>query len=205
MLTELVPHVEADDVPPGAHAELGRLARRIHAIEPTGSDLDRLSRPEPWGQWILARLLRRVEAARRYMPMPPAAEVERALAAALRARTARARALLHLDLRAPNLAMRSDSIVSILDLGNAIVGDRYLELARLRGCGLLTPAFLSGYGESPAELRRNAPALDAYELDLAALLVVVSREEFDDERLHRKMVERVAALLARLTARGSTG
>jgi hypothetical protein len=83
-------------------------------------------------------------------------------------------------------------------LSNAIVGDPYLELARIRGCDLLTPAFLEGYGLGAAELERHRRLLDAYELDLSALLVVVSREEIDDDVLHARVVSRTATLLDRL-------
>jgi len=107
---------------------------------------------------------------------------------------------LHLDLRAPNLAIRGNRIRGVLDLSNAILGDPYLELARIRGSDLLTPEFLQGYGATFLELEQNRPALDAYELDLAALLVVVSREEIDDDLLHDRMVKRTTMLLERLMA-----
>jgi aminoglycoside phosphotransferase (APT) family kinase protein len=195
MLVERVPHTPSDDVSPTAQVELGRLARKLHGIEPVGSDLAHLPQTAPWTRWIVERILRRLDAARRYMRIPPLVLLEPMLSRALDHRVGHSRSLLHLDLRGPNLAIEGNKIVAIFDLANAIVGDRYLELARIRGCGLLTPHFLSGYGEDPAELERNWTTLDAYELDLAALLVVVSQEEIDDDALHRRMVERVHLLL----------
>ena len=198
MVAEFVPHETSDEVSPRAQVELGRLARRLHAIEPQGSDVGPLAPPAHWNEWIVQRLLMRVEAAGNYMPIPASPVIRGALAAAIETRQSNAGSLLHLDLRGPNLAIDGDRILAIFDLANAIVGDPLLELARIRGCGLLTPEFLEGYGEDPAKLAQADAALDAYELDLAALLVVVSREEFEDESLHRRMVERVDMLLARL-------
>ena len=200
MLLEFVRHEPADHLSKETQRQLGRIAQRIHAIQPSGSDLHRLSRPAPWTEWIRHRILMRISAARRYMPIPALSHVEPALMAALSGREDHVLALLHLDLRAPNLAIGGNRIFGVLDLSNAIAGDPYLELARLRGSDLLTPEFLLGYGTTSAELERNGPALDAYELDLAALLVVVSREEIDDDLLHDRMVKRTVTLLERLTA-----
>ena len=200
MLVEYVPHEGVERLSRDCQVELGALARRIHAIEPSGLDVPGLARDRPWPDWIRQRILTRLAAARRYMAIPAAAEVERMLGAALADGPREPRSLLHLDLRAPNLAIRTNRIAGVLDLANAIVGDPYLELARIRGCGLLTPGFLEGYGEDSMRLERYGRTLDAYELDLTALLVVVSREEMDDDRLHREMVQRTAMLLERLAS-----
>lgn len=200
VLSEFIPHRPLDELPSSAHRALGRLARRIHAIEPTGDDLRQLAPAGPWRDWIRGRILQRIEAARRYVPLPTRRVVEGALAAALGDRGPEARSLLHLDLRGPNLAVDDEEIRAVFDLSNAIVGDRYLELARIRGCGLLTPAFLDGYGLAAAELDTHQRLLDAYELDLAALLVVVSREEIDDLDLHAQMVQRTRDLVERSVA-----
>jgi Phosphotransferase enzyme family len=200
MLLEFVPHTPVDHLSAASHVELGRITRQIHAIEPSGTDLRRLSQPEPWSERIRRRILMRISAAGRYMSIPALKTVEQALLATLPRADDHPRALLHLDLRAPNLAIRENKIVGIFDLANAIVGDPYLELARIRGCGLLSPEFLSGYGEERAQIERNRPLLDAYELDLTALLVVVSREEINDDELHDRMVKRTTTLLEGLTA-----
>jgi aminoglycoside phosphotransferase (APT) family kinase protein len=168
MLLEFLPHEPAEHLSKETQRQLGRIAKRIHAIRPSGSDLHRLSRPEPWREWIRHRILMRISAASRYMPIPALNNMDSALMAALSRRDDHMPALLHLDLRAPNLAIRENRIFGVLDLSNAIVGDPYLELARLRGSDLLTPEFLLGYGATSAELDRNGPALDAYERGLPA-------------------------------------
>jgi len=200
MLLEFFPHEPADHLSKETQHQLGRIAHRIHAIQPAGGDLRRLSPPDPWNTWISNRILMRLTAAERYMPIPALSKLEPALRAALSRREDHVPALLHLDLRAPNLAIRGNRIRGVLDLSNAILGDPYLELARIRGSDLLTPEFLQGYGATFLELEQNRPALDAYELDLAALLVVVSREEIDDDLLHDRMVKRTTMLLERLMA-----
>jgi aminoglycoside phosphotransferase (APT) family kinase protein len=200
MLMDFVPHDEVDRLSSNCERDLGRLARLIHAIEPHGDDLGRFERIDDWRSWIRRRIVTRLVAAARYMPIPDPPSLEPLLGAALAGRPSQPRSLLHLDLRAPNLATREDRVVAIFDLANAIVGDPHLELARVRGCGLLTPAFLAGYGIDPSDL--DEAALDAYELDLSALLVVVSREEIDDDDLHAGMIARTAALLRRVGAKG---
>ena len=198
MLMEFISHDSVEQLSDECQFQLGSLARQIHSIVPSGAALDQLATPENWQAWVRQRILRRIEAARRYMPLPPAPQVERLLSAALATRTAHSPGLLHLDLRPQNLAIKENRIISVFDLANALVGDPYLELARIRGCGLLTPKFLAGYGEAPTQLEQNQLALDAYELDLSALLVVVSREEADNLQLHQAMVERTATLMQRL-------
>lgn len=200
VLSEFIAHEPLERLPNIAHRSLGRLAREIHTIHPRGDDRRALAPRGTWSEWILNRLMQRIAAARRYTPLPDPDEVTRALKAALGDRQAEAGSLLHLDLRGPNLAVRGSEIVGVFDLSNAIVGDRYLELARVRGCGLLTAAFLDAYAEPPGELERHAVLLDAYELDLAALLTVVSREEFDDIELHARMAQRTRTLLERVLA-----
>lgn len=204
MLVEFVPHDAIDELSTECARELGTIARQIHAIEPSGEDLRPLvPAGESWPDWIRRRILSRVAAAQRYMAVPNSVDVEPLLRAALAERPAHPSALLHLDLRPPNLAIRDNRIVGVFDLANAIVGDPYLELARIRGCGLLTPAFMEGYGQESAQLLRNARAMDAYELDLTALLVVVTREETEDDRLHADMVARTTLLLERLASDGA--
>jgi len=198
MLMEFVPHVTVEKLSSECQRELGSFARRIHAIKPSGDDLEQLGSVKDWHEWIRQRILTRVAAAERYMPVPPREDVDRLLRFALSTRPDDHDSLLHLDLREPNLAIRDDRIIAIFDLANALVGDPYLELGRIRGCGLLTPEFLAGYGEPADNLERNQPVLDAYELDLTALLVVVSREETDDDLLHRAMIQRTTDLLERL-------
>jgi len=197
MLLEFVQHATATQLSSKCQRDLGNLARRIHAIKPRGEDLKVFAPAQSWHEWIKQRILMRVVAAQAYMQIPAPEYVDRILSAALQTRPHNPDSLLHLDLREPNLAIEGDQIIGIFDLANAVVGDPYLELGRIRGCSLLTPPFLEGYGETLENLERHRAALDAYELDLTALLVVVSREETDDERLHQAMIQRTTTLLER--------
>jgi aminoglycoside phosphotransferase (APT) family kinase protein len=197
MLSRFIAHDAFDDVPLSAHRALGRLARRIHDIEPTGDARALLAPAGSWSEWVVRRIARRVDAARRYVDLPEQALVLDALRRAVGDRDRHARSLLHLDLRGPNLAVEGDDVVAVFDFANAIVGDPFLELARVDGCGLLTGAFLEGYGLRRDELEAHRALLLAYGLDLQALLVVVSREEFDDPMLHESArIRTVDALTA---------
>lgn len=198
MLLERVEQGSADWSDPVLLFNLGEITRRIHAIEPP-ADLRSLLPPSPsWGSWVTDRIFARLAAASTYLDMPDLERARRAVEAVAVTREAQAHHLLHLDLRPPNLAVAQNRIVSVLDLANAIIGDPWLELARLRGCGLLMPAFLQGYGNNDADM---GAALDVYELDLSALLVVVSKEEFDDPNLHAEMSGRTRFLLERVLER----
>lgn len=202
LVMELIEHEEADWRDLALHRQLGALARRIHDLRPSDEQaletglIDRDG--APWDRWVVERILKRLNAARTYMELPAEGAVRNRLLALVSGRNDHAQSLLHLDLRPPNIAVRAGEIVSLFDLGNAIVGDSYLELARIRAANLLTPAFLEGYGLRPADLEAHAHLLNAYELDVAALLVVVSREEFDDMELHRQMSAHTLQLFQRL-------
>lgn len=200
MLLELVDHFSAGWSEPDLHRQLGAITRRIHSIESDDPALALFRQSGSWGRWITERILMRATAAARYIAIPQTGALRAALFNLILGRDEAPRALLHLDLRPPNLAVRDGRIVSVLDLGNAIIGDPLLELARIRGCGLLSPAFLQGYQLAPATLCKQAAILDAYELDLALLLVVVSREEFTDDELHAAMSQRAAMLLKHVIA-----
>jgi hypothetical protein len=198
MLLEYVPHDPLESLIPDAQMDLGRVARRIHGIRPSGHDRFLLRDATRWSEWIAARISMRIEAAAYYISIPDRTQLERILRATFRERDEWAVSLLHLDLRPPNLAIQNNRIVAVFDLANSIAGDPWLELGRIRGCGLLTPAFLKGYGLSGEQIEQNRNLLDAYELDLAALLVVVSREEMIDEALHDRMGRRTIMLIEQL-------
>jgi hypothetical protein len=190
ILSAFIPHPTRSELPVSAQTQLGRLARAIHHIEPSGRDLDILRGPASWSDWVVDRIMMRVKAAQRYVQLPSADDVAPALRRIVTSHARLARSLLHLDLRAPNIALRADDIVALFDYGNAIVGDPYFELARIRESGYLTEAFLDGYGLSAQELSAADDLLRAYGLDITALLVTVTREEFDDESLHAEMSTR---------------
>jgi hypothetical protein len=150
MLSTYIAHDAIDEVPPSAHRTLGRLARRVHAIEPTGEARSLLATDGSWSEWVVRRIARRVDAARRSVDLPEQALV-------------------------------LDSLRRAVD-----------------GCGLLTDAFLDGYGLGRDELAAHRLLLLAYGLDLQALLVVVSREEFDDPILHESARTRTVDALTAL-------
>lgn len=86
----------------------------------------------------------------------------------------------------------------MIDLANAITGAPWLELARIRFCGLFTAAFRAGYGLADAEVESHERLLDVYELDVAALLTVVAVEEAGDGELLESSRERLGRLCARI-------
>jgi hypothetical protein len=204
MLLEYIDHVQVDQLSEPTQTSLGKLTRRMHAIHLTPPDLNRLTPPVPWEEFIVKRIIARIDAARRYIQLQTSDRVRPALQAALSGRGHHARSLLHLDLRPPNLAIEcgSGEIIALFDLSNAIAGDPYLEIARIRGCGILTPAFLAGYGFTASVLEHHGDVLNAYELDLAALLVVVSCEESTDSYLHERMAARTRELLNKILDTG---
>jgi aminoglycoside phosphotransferase (APT) family kinase protein len=203
MVLERIEHEAADWSDAALQSELGDIARRIHSIAPPAA----FGTPPPasrWERWMTDRILARVAAAAAYVPVPADRDrVRSAVEAVAQAREPHAVHLLHMDLRPPNVAIRDGKIVSVFDLANTLRGDPWLELGRIRGCGLLSPAFLHGYGGRDLDGEFEA-ALDVYELDLSALLVVVSREEFDDPTLHATMSYRTRVLLERILNGGDT-
>lgn len=195
---EYVPHIPCSEVPESVHEQLGFIASRIHAIRPGADETVAVKSCGGWESHVIDRILQRLSAARRYMELPPLEEIRSALTEIIAGRESSAGSLLHLDLRAPNLAIVDGRIAAILDLSNAMVGDPVLELSRLRACGLLSERFWRGYAWQEKDRLSVHELLDAYELDISALLVVVSREEFSDPVLHENMKARTRELLERL-------
>jgi aminoglycoside phosphotransferase (APT) family kinase protein len=147
-------------------------------------------------------LRQRLGAARAYCDIPAEEQLQPGVTALLESRDRAARSLLHMDLRAPNLCIRDERIAAIIDVANCVVGDPLLELGRLRRYGLLTDAFLRGYGLDISDLNADELALlDVYELDTAALLTVVAVEEIDDVDLHKLQAARTEYLAAQLARR----
>jgi thiamine kinase-like enzyme len=98
-------------------------------------------------------------------------------------------ALLHLDLRPHNIHIDGSDIVSVLDYSNALIGDPWFELARIKVSGLLDASFIEGYGLSAEHVESHAGLLNAYGLDTSALLCVVADEETHDPELQARMIE----------------
>jgi aminoglycoside phosphotransferase (APT) family kinase protein len=191
ILLSYVAHDENADIPLD---RLGELARQIHGIRPSTSELG----PQPsWSDFIWDRLRQRLSAARTYLALPDDSVLEKRLIELLETRGPHATSLLHMDLRSTNVCVKDGHIAALIDVANCIVGDPLMELGRIRGYGLLNGAFRAGYGLdhfSPAE----SALLDIYELDTALLLTVVSVEEFDDPVLHHDQSARATHLAARI-------
>jgi aminoglycoside phosphotransferase (APT) family kinase protein len=201
LLCEYIEHEQGAELTPDLIRQLGRWTRAIHAIQPAHAGL----RPDrPWPEFVLARLELRLRAARSYAGALPAGAVLAAAARLLPARAAPATSLLHLDLRAANLCVRAGQIAAIIDVANAMTGDPLLELARIRGYGLLTAEFCHGYGLSAGELSRAGPLLDIYEVDTAAMLTTIAVEEVGDDDLLARSRARLIELCERI-ARSSGG
>lgn len=195
VLLSYVPHDEVFDIP---MVELGSLTRRLHEIEPS---VPALTAPESWAEFVWSRLRQRLDAARRYCDIPAEAALQSGVTALLASRGDAARCLLHMDLRAANLCVRDGRIAAIIDVANCVVGDPMLELGRIRGFGLLTDEFLSGYGLDISDLgAEELMLLDIYELDTAALLTVVAVEEIDDADLHARQASRTEYLAAKIAS-----
>jgi aminoglycoside phosphotransferase (APT) family kinase protein len=193
----LAEFVESEDDFPVAPvlAELGRLTRAIHGIEPDETGL----RPErSWGEFFTTRLSRRLAAAATYMELPVGTGFLERVGAIVGKRDHAATRLLHMDLRPPNLCVRAGRIVGVLDLANCLVGDPLLELARIRSYGLLDDSFLDGYGTACPEDDVEEILLDVYQLDTEALLVSVAVEEIGDQDLHRDKIRTTRELCTRI-------
>jgi aminoglycoside phosphotransferase (APT) family kinase protein len=194
ILLEHIAHEQAPRFGDALQRELGSLTGAIHAI-----DGGALLRQRSWGAYVTQRLRARVDAAAGLCDLPSANEISAAVEPLLAAR-GEPHALLHMDLREANVCVRNGRIAGVIDLANALAGDPLIELARIRSYGLLTPAFLAGYGTTEAKLAEHAQLLDAYELDTAALLAVVAVTEADDQRLFTRMKAAAERLARRVVA-----
>ncbi|OLF18556.1 phosphotransferase family protein [Actinophytocola xanthii] len=195
----LAEFVESEDNFPVAPvlAELGGLTRTIHEIEP---DTGLLAPKRSWTEFFTTRLGQRMASAAKYTELPVPADFVDRLGALLVGREHAATRLLHMDLRPPNLCVRSGRVVAVLDLANCLVGDPLLELARIRSYGLLDDAFLEGYGRPHPVDELEEVLLDLYQLDTEVLLVSVAVEEIGDQDLHREKIAATRRLCARITA-----
>jgi len=159
--------------------QLGEMLALLHALP--GSSIS--SSDQPWIEYVVSGLRLRLSAAAKYVEFAPV-DVEQVLCDALDAVPARRTdRLLHLDIRRPNIRVVNDEIRGLIDFANCCSGDPVFELARMRYCDLLTTDFLCGYGidDPGAWLELHRKLLAVYELNIAALLVVVGVEEADDD------------------------
>jgi len=200
VLLSFIPHDDDPDVP---LARLGELTRLLHTIRPR---VPGLSPAGSWAAFVWDRLRQRMVAARQYCALPADVAFEQGVTALLATRSDYATSLLHMDLRAANVCVKNGNLAALIDVANCIVGDPLMELGRVRAYGLLGDDFLSGYGLDLDRLGwEELTLLDIYELDTAALLAVVSVEEFDDPALHHKQTLRAEYLAARIAERLSGG
>jgi aminoglycoside phosphotransferase (APT) family kinase protein len=191
MLCEYIPHTLVANLSTAQQESLGRLAKQIHAIKPT---TPLIPRHEFWAKFMLERLGKRLTGASRYCPQLPIAKIAAYAEPILLTRGAQANSLLHMDLRAANLCFSGDQIIAVIDAANALIGDPWLELGRLRAYGLLTEDFSRGYGLSGKELEYADPVINLYELETAALLMCVAKEETNDTELFETSKAQVLAL-----------
>jgi aminoglycoside phosphotransferase (APT) family kinase protein len=187
----LLSHVPHDPDAAVPLVQLGELTGRLHSIRPGWPS------PPSWAGFVRSRLELRLTAARAYCPDLP--DLGDGVTELLTTREEHATSLLHMDLRPANICVRDGRIVALIDLANCLTGDPLMELGRIRSYGLLTEAFLAGYGREDFSPDERA-LLDIYELDTALLLTVVSVEEFDDPTLHQRQRDRSMELTKRLVA-----
>lgn len=162
--------------------QLGKILARLHSLPGT---FVAPTTNESWLESVASGLGLRLGAAARYVKFAPV-DVEGVLRSASNGlpprRTDR---FLHLDVRRPNIRVVDAEIKGLIDFANSRMGDPVFELARMRYSNLLTYDFLRGYGidDPEAWLDRHCKLLAVYELNIAALLVVVGIEEANDEEL----------------------
>ncbi|MCA3721798.1 MAG: aminoglycoside phosphotransferase family protein [Phenylobacterium sp.] len=197
MLCELIPHSPLEELAPSLQAELGDLARRIHAIRPIVSTMPI---PVHWGSEMLGRLEGRLRSAKRYCDDLPTKRVLEVAKLRFEERQCAAVSLLHMDLRASNICVLGGRIAAIIDVANAMVGDPWLELGRLRSFGSLTEPFRKAYGLDDDTLLAAGAHLDLYELETATLLMSVAVEEIEAPALFEASRKRALELSSRLVA-----
>jgi aminoglycoside phosphotransferase (APT) family kinase protein len=101
------------------------------------------------------------------------------------------RSLLHMDLRAENILVRSSLAVAILDWSNALIGDPGLDLARAAEYGSLTEVALAAYGGEPGfRMIPETPREIVYRLDTAVMLSHVFLNGAPDEAKARFYIDR---------------
>lgn len=200
MLCEHIVHQPATRLDTRQERDLGRWTRKIHAIHPQSATL---ARAPVWCDAMLTRLEGRLSAAHRHCADIPVTALLAQAGAVFAERQAEATSLLHMDLRPENLCIADGRIEAIIDVANAMVGDPWLELGRIRAYGLLTPAFLEGYGLSPSALAPMARPLGFYEIETCALLMTVAVEEADLPELFETSRHRAIELADTLVRRGT--
>lgn len=184
---------------PASEHALGEYVLALHGLPGHVLDPDQAS--VPWEPYVVDRIGQRLAAAAQHLGLEYRPDVAEIVRQQLNGAERPVDRLLHLDIRRSNLCVVAGEVQGLIDFANAICGDPWFELARIRFNGLLTDAFLVGYGiEEPTSWRADhATILAAYELDVAAMLVTVAAEEADDDDLFATASGRVAELLTILS------
>ena len=193
LITEYVDHDEStcDEF------SLGEIVRLIHECPLPNVKLAAQTNASV-GETIARRVNRRlriVEGEIRRPLGPPALDEARTILKGLEHRCS----VLHMDLRSGNILTRGGKIASLVDWGNALIGNPAIELARMTEYGSLTDDFLAGYGGSDWEDRLPKPLRLLLRLDAAAMLALVFLSEAPDPQRARSAVDRVALLCRKLT------
>jgi aminoglycoside phosphotransferase (APT) family kinase protein len=203
MLVERVLHDDAGALDDAQQRRLGELAAAIHAVGVPAAGAGAIPSPADWTAFVGDRLLRRLGELDAYATLPG----DRERWAELVARhagplPAGERRLLHMDLRASNLCLRDGEVVAVLDMTNAMFGSPLLELGRIQAYGLLTPAFLEGYGSVRPGFARPRDQIALYALDSASMLALLAREELADEAMFAEKLRFTEQTLELLLAGG---
>ena len=168
---------------PASEHALGGYVRALHGLPGHVLDPDRTS--VPWEPYVVDRICRRLAAAAQHLALAYQPDIAGIVRQELNGAERPVDRLLHLDIRRSNLCVVAGEVQGLIDFANAISGDPWFELARIRFNGLLTDGFLVGYGiEEPTSWKADhATILAAYELGVAAMLVTVATEKADDDLL----------------------
>ena len=171
---------------------LGELIRLIHSCPQPGIQLAAQSgtSAEETLALRLNRRLRVVRAMSGTQLKAPSLVEFRAILRQLESR----RSLLHMYIRPENILTEGGEIVSVLDWGNALIGDPAIELTRMGEYGLLNRDVLEGYGESDWESQLPHRLNLALRLDAAVMLSIVFLSEAPDAQRARSALQRVVFL-----------
>lgn len=187
MLADLVEHDEVKELNEAQQHALGVAVRRMHQCAPA------LEGPGGQGDpdFLHERAVRRYRYATRHVDLPPVEVV-----APLLRGPDEPRVVLHMDLRPDNLCFRGDELVGVLDLSNALVAPRHVELGRLHGFGGLTAAFLRGYGAHDVDRRQML----VHSVDAFGLMIALAVEELHDQEMLADTGKRLQETIEELRA-----
>jgi len=151
-------YIDSDGGIPNVY-QLGMLMQSIHALPPPSIRLAMQTHTTAVDS-ITERMLRRSHLIEKIfgvtLPIPEITKIVESMRAHYRPAK-----LLHMDVRAPNLLANQGDIYSIIDWGNALIGDPAFELARIAEYGYVAQRGLFseyGYGEGDGQLDKDFAA-----------------------------------------------